>query len=61
MSLFFPPLFLHFSVVSGINLRKTEFFGTPDPFVKIALGTEGFASKPAKKTLSPVWNQSFVL
>ena len=49
------------TVVSGINLRKTDFFGTPDPFVKISIGNEGYSSKPAKKTLSPVWNQTFVL
>eukprot|EP00051_Salpingoeca_urceolata_P014735 m.187982 g.187982 ORF g.187982 m.187982 type:complete len:1178 (+) comp18172_c1_seq1:291-3824(+) len=48
------------TVVSGIGLHKTDFFGTPDPFVKVACAGESFATKPAKKTLSPVWNQVFV-
>eukprot|EP00729_Bicosta_minor_P028363 gene28363-33267_t len=45
--------------VSGIGLRKTDMFGTPDPFVKVTIGNESFSSKPMKKTLSPVWNQPF--
>ena len=45
------------TVVSGIGLRKTDMFGTPDPFVKISIDGESFSSKPMKKTLSPVWNQ----
>ena len=48
-------------VVSGIGLRKTDFFSTPDPFVQVTLGQESYYSKPAKKTLSPVWNQTFFL
>lgn len=35
--------------------------GTPDPFVRISIGTEVYSTKPVKKTLSPVWNQSFTV
>eukprot|EP00039_Didymoeca_costata_P029545 m.25094 g.25094 ORF g.25094 m.25094 type:complete len:915 (+) comp7676_c0_seq1:317-3061(+) len=54
-----PHYHLCVTVVSGIGLRKTDVFGTPDPFVKISLLGETYSSKPVKKTLSPVWNQPF--
>ncbi|EGD73425.1 hypothetical protein PTSG_12263 [Salpingoeca rosetta] len=47
------------TVVSAIGLRKTDFFGTPDPFFLIECGGVKYEGKPAKKTLSPVWNQTF--
>ena len=54
-----PPLKVYVTVVSAIGLRKTDFFNTPDPFVQLSCGQDMFMSKPAKKTLSPVWNQTF--
>ena len=49
-------------MVSGIGLRKTDFFGSPDPFCTVSLDAhDPVSTKPAKKTLSPVWNQAFVL
>eukprot|EP00730_Choanoeca_flexa_P003128 TRINITY_DN11298_c0_g2_i2.p1 TRINITY_DN11298_c0_g2~~TRINITY_DN11298_c0_g2_i2.p1 ORF type:complete len:1142 (+),score=186.40 TRINITY_DN11298_c0_g2_i2:53-3478(+) len=47
------------TVVSGIGLRKTDFFGTPDPFVIVSCGRERYMSEPSRRTLSPVWDQTF--
>jgi Ca2+-dependent lipid-binding protein len=33
--------------------------GTPDPFVKLQYESTVLQTKPAKKTLSPSWNETF--
>lgn len=52
---------LNITVVSGVNLMKTDLFSTPDPFVRISIGSEVYSTKSVKKSLSPVWNQSFTV
>lgn len=54
-----PKLALTITVVSAINLRKSELFGLPDPFVKLVIAGVTQESKPARKTLAPTWNERF--
>jgi Ca2+-dependent lipid-binding protein len=54
---------LHVKVLNGRNLRRADFMGKSDPYVRISLG-EGTLSKKTqvkKNTLNPDWNESFDL
>ncbi|XP_058127823.1 E3 ubiquitin-protein ligase Nedd-4-like [Anopheles coustani] len=53
-------------VIAGRQLAKKDIFGASDPYVRIDLNTidgdvtiESVLTKTKKKTLDPVWNESF--
>ncbi|KOS18733.1 Uncharacterized protein ESCO_000750 [Escovopsis weberi] len=51
---------LRVDVLSGVDLPAADRNGKSDPYCKFELnGTEVFKTKVQKKTLSPVWNESF--
>ncbi|KAG9145376.1 hypothetical protein Leryth_008298 [Lithospermum erythrorhizon] len=55
---------LHVKVVKAMNLLKMDWFGLSDPYVKLSLSEDTLPSEETsiqKKTLNPVWNESFML
>ncbi|XP_076910844.1 synaptotagmin-3-like [Bidens hawaiensis] len=55
---------LHVKVVRATKLMKMDIIGLSDPYVKLKLSGEMFPSKKTtikKKTLNPVWNETFKL
>src|SRR3954467_2462691 len=51
---------LHVELASAANLYAADRSGTSDPFVEFILdGKKVFKSKVIKKTLNPVWDESF--
>src|SRR6266545_642909 len=52
--------FLHVDLVSAANVYAADRSGTSDPYVEFVLdGKRVFKSKVMKKTLNPVWDESF--
>ncbi|KAD2392718.1 hypothetical protein E3N88_39695 [Mikania micrantha] len=55
---------LHVKVVEAAKLMKMDILGLSDPYVKLKLSGEMLPSKKTtikKKTLNPVWNETFKL
>ncbi|KAI3731001.1 hypothetical protein L1987_62184 [Smallanthus sonchifolius] len=55
---------LHVKVLRATNLMKMDILGLSDPYVKLKLSGEMLPSKKTtikKKTLNPVWNETFKL
>ncbi|KAK9059796.1 hypothetical protein SSX86_020500 [Deinandra increscens subsp. villosa] len=55
---------LHVKVVQATKLMKMDILGLSDPYVKLKLSGEMLPSKKTtikKKTLNPVWNETFKL
>ncbi|KAI7736750.1 hypothetical protein M8C21_014394, partial [Ambrosia artemisiifolia] len=55
---------LHVKVVQATKLMKMDLLGLSDPYVKLKLSGEMLPSKKTtikKKTLNPVWNETFKL
>ncbi|KAL4575203.1 hypothetical protein LXL04_022045 [Taraxacum kok-saghyz] len=55
---------LHVKVIRATKLMKMDFMGLSDPYVKVKLSGEMLPSKKTsikKKTLNPVWNETFKL
>ncbi|XP_038972380.1 synaptotagmin-3-like isoform X2 [Phoenix dactylifera] len=55
---------LHVKVVRALNLRKMDFLGKSDPYVKLRLSGERLPSKKTSikmSNLNPEWNEQFKL
>ncbi|MQM11634.1 hypothetical protein Taro_044540 [Colocasia esculenta] len=55
---------LHVKVVRALNLKKTDFMGKSDPYVKLKLTEDKLPSKKTtvkRSTLNPEWNEEFKL
>ncbi|XP_076937512.1 synaptotagmin-3-like [Bidens hawaiensis] len=55
---------LHVKVIQATKLMKMDLLGLSDPYVKLKLSGEMLPSKKTtikKKTLNPVWNETFKL
>uniref|UniRef100_A0A1I8HAC0 WW domain-containing protein n=1 Tax=Macrostomum lignano TaxID=282301 RepID=A0A1I8HAC0_9PLAT len=54
---------LQVTIVRAQNLAKKDIFGASDPYVKISVYTnresQSATTKTIKRTLNPVWNQTF--
>eukprot|EP00249_Psilotum_nudum_P004672 c18179_g1_i1 orf=700-2313(-) len=53
---------LHVKIVSARGLRKADFLGKSDPYVKLSLGKGALSTKKTQvkmNTLNPDWNESF--
>ena len=56
------PANLKFTVLSGKGLLAADRSGTSDPYVRLSLGlmkTRTFTTKVMKRTLNPVWDETF--
>lgn len=55
---------LHVKVLRAMNLRKLDFLGASDPYVKLKLTEDKVPAKQTKvrfKNLNPEWNEEFKL
>lgn len=55
---------LHVKVVRAFNLRKMDFLGKSDPYVKLSLSGDRLPSKKTSikmSNLNPEWNEQFKL
>lgn len=50
---------LHVRIDSATGLKSKDTNGYSDPYVKVALGGNSFRTKTHKKTLDPMWGESF--
>lgn len=48
------------TVISADSLIKRELLSSPEPIAELLVdGTQNFATQPARKTVSPYWNEEF--
>lgn len=55
---------LHVKVVQAFKLKKKDFMGKSDPYVKLKLTEDGMPSKKTtmkRSNLNPEWNEEFKL
>jgi Ca2+-dependent lipid-binding protein len=50
---------IEITIIKGVNIKKIEFIGKPDLFVKFGNKNKMFKTKMIKNTENPIWNQTF--